>query len=83
MSVRAKMKCVEIATREHNGYRETGQLIPGTAETVKLTPVAGDENKPWSMYTPSGSVELAITNPDAVKQFRVGGLYFVDFTPAE
>lgn len=51
--------------------------------TVKLTAVMGEENKPWSQYTPSGSVEIAITNPDAVKQFTVGGLYFVDFTPAE
>ncbi len=84
MSVRAKMKCTEIATRENNRYDQTTrELIPGTAETVKLTAVAGDENKPWSMYTPSGSVEIAITNPDAVKQFKVGGLYFVDFTPAE
>ena len=84
MSVRAKMKCTEIATRESNRYDpETKQTIPGTNEVVKLSAVMGDENKPWSQYTPSASVEMYITNPDAVKQFAVGGLYFVDFTPAE
>ena len=82
MTVRAKMKCTEIATRESNRYdSETRQLIPGTNEVVKLSAVMGDENKPWSEYTPQASVEMYITNPDAVRQFKVGGLYFVDFMP--
>lgn len=84
MSVRAKMKCVEIATRESNRYDpETRKTIPGTNEVVRLSAVQGDENRPWSQYTPQASVELYITNPDAVRQFAVGGEYFVDFTPAE
>lgn len=83
MSVRAKMKCVEIATREANRFdQETRKLIPGTNEVVKLSAVQGDENKPWSQYTPQASVELYITNPEAVKQFTVGGEYYVDFSPA-
>ena len=83
MTVRAKMKCVEIATRESNRYdHETKQRIPGTNEVVKLSAVQGDENKPWSQYTPQASVELYITNPDAVRQFKVGGTYYVDFSPA-
>lgn len=82
--VRAKMKCTEIATREANRYDpETKKLIPGTNEVVKLSAVQGDENKPWSQYTPQASVELYITNPDAVRQFKVGGCYFVDFSPAD
>ena len=83
MTVRAKMKCTEIATREANRYdHETKQLIPGTNEVVKLSAVQGDENKPWSQYTPQASVEMYITNPEAVKQFTVGGTYYVDFSPA-
>lgn len=81
--VRAKMKCVEIATRESNRYDpDTRKTIPGTNEVVKLTAVSDDANKNWSQYTPSGSIELAITNPDAVRQFTVGGYYYVDFSPA-
>jgi hypothetical protein len=83
MRVRAKMKCVEIATRESNRYDpETRKTIPGTNEVVKLSAVMGDENKPWSQYTPQASVEMYITNPDAVRQFTVGGEYYVDFSPA-
>lgn len=81
MSVRAKMKCLEIATRAAYSGVTTG--VEPTNEVVKLTAVTGDENKPWSQHTPQASVELYITNPEAVKQFKVGGLYYVDFTPAD
>lgn len=76
--VRAKMICSEIAQRP--AY--SGPNPQGTTETVKLTAVMGEENKEWSQYTPSGAVELCITNPAAVAQFKVGKAYFVDFTPA-
>ena len=55
---------------------------PQYSDTVKLTAVAGDENKTWSKYTPSGSVELTISNPEAFDQFKIGEFYFVDFTRA-
>mgnify|MGYP000844752033 FL=1 len=72
--VRAKMKCCEIATSDAgNG---------ATNEVVKLTAVYGPGNETWSKYTPSGQVSLCITNPEAVRQFKVGAAYFVDFTPA-
>ena len=81
--VRAKMQCVEIATRQANTYNpDTRQMVPGTNEVVKLSAVMGEENKPWSQYTPQGTVEMYITNPDAVEQFTVGECYYVDFTPA-
>lgn len=84
MSVRAKMKCTEIATREAGFWDPTTKETRAVLnEVVKLSAVMGDENKPWSQYTPHASVEMHITNPDAVKQFTVGGVYFVDFTPAE
>lgn len=56
---------------------------------VKLWAVyAGDEsspeNKSFSNSTPSGSVELCITNPSAVEFFDklAGGYVYLDFTPA-
>lgn len=81
--VRAKMKCHEIAQRVIDAYdHEAKKTVPTPQEVVKLTAVYGDENKPWSQHTPQGTVELHITNPEAVKQFAVGGVYYVDFTPA-
>lgn len=72
MSVRAKVKCTAIT--EFEGSRQ-----------VKLAAVYGkdgSENASWSKYTPAGSIELSITNPDAYEQFKVGAEYYVDFTPA-
>lgn len=49
---------------------------------VKLLPVinSNEDNKEWSQYTPSGSLELHITNPDAVIEF---GEYFITLEKAE
>jgi len=56
--------------------------------TVTLVPVFGTygdgkDNESWSKYTPSGKVEMAITNPSAIEAFEIGKAYFLDFTPAE
>lgn len=75
--VRAKMQCGSIDKRlSYTGAKDT-------IDVVRLNPVTGDANKPWSQHTPQGSVELHITNPAAVGQFKVGETYYVDFTPAE
>lgn len=82
--VRAKMKVHEIAARQVDSYdHETKQTKPVAQEVVKLSAVMGEENKPWSQFTPQANVELHITNPAAVAQFKVGGVYYVDFSPAE
>lgn len=79
MSVIAKCRCVEKADTA-SPYGKPGDP---TQTRVKLTPVQGDENKTWSQWTPGGSVELSITNPEAIKAFEVGKDYFVDFSPVE
>jgi hypothetical protein len=42
------------------------------AANIKLQPAYnnGDGNQAWSKATPSGSIELYITNPSAVEVFR-------------
>lgn len=74
MAVRAKVKCDSITERQGS-------------KTVKLQAVTSaghnDPNKSWSKWTPSGSIELQITNPEAFNQFEVNKDYFVDFTPAD
>lgn len=51
---------------------------------ANLTPVisGSEENKSFSMYTPSGSIKLHITNPDAVEFFEPSAEYFVEFRKA-
>lgn len=57
---------------------ETVTLSPGQ-ETVALRPVYGDseENKTWSKYTPCGTLQMTITNPDVFGQIRPGDEFVV------
>lgn len=68
--LKAKMKCLSVLKSEHG-------------ETVKLEPVhaTSEENKVWSKYTPSGVLELSITNPDAHGKLVPGAEYLLDITP--
>lgn len=54
------------------------------ARTVKLAAVYGngEENKSWSEATPSGSIEMLITNPAAYEQFHLGAEVYLTFTDA-
>lgn len=48
---------------------------------IKMTPVisGSEENKSFSVYTPSGEVRLHITNPDALDFFKAGEEYYLEF----
>lgn len=73
--VRAKFFVTEIKHAHVSG--------DGVFAEVKLAPVYGEENKPWSKHTPQGEIKMAITNQAAVDKFEIGKSYYVDFTPAE
>ncbi|AID18334.1 hypothetical protein PPF1_21 [Rhizobium phage vB_RleM_PPF1] len=78
MSVRAKFRCFGITHQPSND--------PSVVYAkVELMPVYEQEgaNKQWSKATPSGKIEMFITNPAAVEWFEQGKQYYVDFTPAE
>ena len=55
------------------------------AEVVSMHPVYSDseENKTFSDATPSGSVQLTVSNKNAWGFFVTGKEYYLDFTPAE
>lgn len=59
--------CAEVAMSAAFGSYLKG--LPGTDEA----------NKDWSKYTPSGEIKMMITNPGAVDQFELGGVYKVTF----
>ena len=74
MNIRAKFVCNSVTL---NQYEQ---------DVVKLSPVYGPDgtaNAAWSKATPSGSLELTITNPEARGQFQPGKSYFLDISPAE
>lgn len=70
-TIRAKFNVAEIAK-----YGNAG----GTK--VTLFPVMGqsEENKAFWQATPSGKIEMHISNPDAEFEF---GEYYIDFTKAD
>jgi hypothetical protein len=58
----------------------------GGSRSVKLgavTSVWSDEDKSFWNATPSGTIEITISNPDAYELFEVGKPYYVDFSTAE
>lgn len=76
----AKMRCVEKADRVAYSNDPKAKHT-----TVKLQPVYANEgpNKSWSEATPSGQVEMQITNQSAVDAFELGSSYLITFEKTE
>jgi hypothetical protein len=79
--VRAKFVVTE-KTDTHSASPHGAANAEHHYQQVRLTAVYGDDNKSWSKWTPSGSIQLQISNPEAYDQLKLGQAYFVDFTPA-
>lgn len=72
MEVIAKFRCESVTTE-------------GDMSQVRLCPVTSGskENEEFFKYTPGGSIDLSVVNPEAAGQFEPGKEYFVTFTKAE
>lgn len=74
--IRAKFNCATI----NNTPPDQSERI----ETVSLVAVYSEDpndiNYKWSKYTPSGSMMLSISNPDAQDRFEIGKEYFIDIS---
>ena len=79
--IRAKFRVHNLT--EWNGGPDGAK----SGERVQMSPVyssdPNSENYSFSQATPSGSIDLNITNPSAFGLFKEGREYFIDFTPAE
>ena len=69
---------------------EVNKPFAGVEELV-MAPVSGDkpygpngesEDNSYARYTPSGKLELCITNPELHGKFQIGQKFYVDFTEA-
>lgn len=75
MSVTAKFK-VQRITPQSPIVRDG---VKYDAAEVELIPdYAGDRNKEWSIYTPSGVIRMNINSP-ALQQYEVGKAFTVTF----
>jgi hypothetical protein len=53
-------------------------------EDIHMAPVVGDgstENESFSRYTPSGSLQFRVTNPDLFGKIKPNDQFYLDFTP--
>lgn len=78
MNVLARFRCIEIK-----------HLVTGSPNdvmaTITLIPVYGDGkgNESWSKYTPSGKLEMNVTNPAAIAAFELGKTFQIEFSPVD
>lgn len=97
--IRAKFKVDEVRCFQCPRQKEPGKgWEPDNLETVEMRTVmmspvyANDsptvyarnhENTKFWSATPSGTVELAMINPEAWEHFKLGREYYLDFSPCE
>lgn len=62
MSLEARFKCDSV---EHTSE----------AQIIKLSAITGPGSESWAKYTPSGGLNMYITNPDAFGQVVPGKHY--------
>lgn len=65
-------------------FKVESNVQSGDTAQITLTPVydGSEENREFFRYTPGGTIALAVVNPPAAEQFKVGAEMYVDFTPA-
>ena len=78
MNIRAKFLCNSV---EKFSAGVNADKTPKFGEITKLHAVSGDVNKPWSEYTPTGRLEITITNQAALGAFEPGKAYYLDVSP--
>jgi hypothetical protein len=59
-----------VAARFYISEMTTFAYDPNAAKMKLMCVVRGPENASWASATPSGTVEMHVTNPAAVKWFR-------------
>lgn len=70
-------------------FTECKHVHTGSPDAVMATlifiPVygTGAENADWSKYTPSGKLEMNVTNQKAIDYFELGQDYFLTFEHAK
>jgi len=47
--------------------------------TFRATNKSDGDNMDWSKWTPTGSISMTVTNPEAVAAFEVGSFYRLSF----
>lgn len=75
--VRAKMKVQQVTTFESGAERVNFSAV---CKPNGYPADGTDEDNTFALFTPSGSLELTISNPAIAGQFKAGQKYYIDMT---
>lgn len=79
-TMRAKFQIQEVKAW---GEPVTGEQLTLIAVTSKpFDPDGNSEDNSFSRWTPSGKLEMSITNPNLLGIFKQGQKFYLDFTEA-
>lgn len=73
--IRAKFSCWEVKTDEYGEHIHL-EAVYGKDEKDN------EENNQFAESTPTGRLDMQISNPGAMGFFEEGGEYYLDFTKA-
>jgi hypothetical protein len=80
MQVRAKFRCNSI--EQFGGTNKKVRLQPVTAYSGSPSDASEEDRAFWAA-TPSGSLEMHVSNPSAADYFEIGKSYYLTFEAAE
>lgn len=76
MSAVTRMKMALVAITQHDWTQE--------GRTLKFEPRYDDsipEDQRFYQFTPSGSMEVFVTNPRVLENMKLGDKFYIDFFP--
>ena len=73
--VRGKFRVTKIT--HHHGYGQQAQI------TLSAVYTGSAEDNTFAAATPSGTIEMSVTNPTAIEKLPLGKSFYVDFTPVD
>lgn len=79
MTVQAMFYVKEINHRATNDAQSVNVEIKLAAAFGSYLRGVAEGNGDWSKYTPSGEMAMTVTNPAAIEQFEIGGVYKLTF----
>lgn len=77
--MRAKMKVTSVMVMEGS----ENVMMNAVCKSGNYPEDGTDEDNTFAKWTPTGTIQLAITNPALHGQFKPGQKFYVDFTEAE
>ena len=88
-TIRAKFVCEDIKVTSRSRNQNEGEEEPEDGEyfteniTWRASYGEGKDNKDWSVWTPSGHLQMNIDNPGAQGHFKPGREYYLDLIEVE